>query len=77
MSLICPGDIGGRDQCDSQPLMPWRLHKLVDCPVSENKAKYKHQNSKSVVDDLRRDLIRPNACPDPVEDHHWEAIDRP
>jgi hypothetical protein len=77
MGLVGPGDIGGRDQSNSQSSMPWRLHKLMYRPITQNKAQDEHQNSKGIVDDVRRDLVGSNSGPDPMENHHRKAVDWP
>ena len=77
MCLICPGDVGARDEHDGDAPMSRTRHELVNGPVFQHKARDEHDAAQEVVYDLRRDLAAARLGPEPLEHHHRNAVDRP
>lgn len=77
MCLVGPGDVGGGDQDGGQLPLAGEMQQFMNSPVLEHEAQAEHEHAQGIVDDFGSDLLLPGAGPDPAQQDHGKAIDRP
>lgn len=78
MCLVRPSNVGRGDKEDSNPPMSWRRDELVERPVLEDEAGEEHENPERPEDGNGRNLaILAVTDPEPSQQQHGQAVDRP
>lgn len=75
--LVRPGDVARGYEDDGLPSFPRTGHQLMYGPVLEYETEEEHGETQDIVYQLWRGVAVAGLCPQPLEQGHREAVDKP